>query len=82
METFKFHSDAPMLKYCQMFLNRCYLISLEPPFTFIKQTNDANAISLRIKEYLKSQVGNHVNFTNSILKNEKKVKATQECIIA
>ena len=33
----------------------------------------ANAISLRTEESLKSKVGNRIDFTNAILKNENKI---------
>ena len=51
-------------------------------FASINQNKSANAILLHIKQSLESEVGNCIDFTNAILKNEKKLKADQECIIA
>ena len=79
---FKFYSDAPILKYCQMLLNICCSSSLASAFTSIKQTKASNAISLHIEYSLKNKVDNCIDFDNAILKNEKKVKINQECIIA
>ena len=79
---FKLHNDAPMLRYRQRSLNSCCFIGLASYFASIKQTKSANAISLRIEESLKSKMGNHVDFANAIVKNEKNLKASQECIIA
>ena len=72
METFKFHNDAPILKYCQKSLNSCCFSSLESDFASINQNKATNDISLRIEESLKSEVGNCINFANAIFKNEKK----------
>ena len=47
VETFKFHNDAPMLKYCHKLLNICCFSSLASYFSFIKQKKAANAISFR-----------------------------------
>ena len=33
-----------------------------------------NAITLRIEEYLKSKVGNCIDFANAIFKNKNKIK--------
>ena len=82
MEKNKFRSNAPMLKYFQNSLNSCCFISLASDFFSIEQTKADNDISLSIEESLKSEVGNRIDFTNAILKNEKKLKADQECIIA
>ena len=82
METFKFHNDAPMIKYCQKSFNRCCFISLASVFTSIEQIKAANTIYLRKEEYLKSKVGNRIDFENAILKSEKNLKVNQECIIA
>ena len=71
-----------MLKYCQKSLNSFCSSSLASSFDSINQTKTANDISLRIEEYLKSKVGNHIDFENAISKNEKKLKANKECIIA
>ena len=42
------------------------------PLIVSKQNKAANAISLGIEESLESEVGNHINFANDILKNEAK----------
>ena len=44
VENFKFHNDAPTLKYCQKSLNSCCFSSLAPYFDSIKQIKAANAI--------------------------------------
>ena len=70
--SFKFQIDAPILKYCQKSLNsRCFR-SLAPAFTSINHNNSANAISMRIEELLKSELGHHIDFANDILKNKKR----------
>ena len=46
VESFKFHNDAPMLKYCQKLLNSCCFISLASYFASIEQTKADNDISL------------------------------------
>ena len=38
VEIFKFHNDAPMLKYCQKSLNGCCFCSLAPAFFRIKKS--------------------------------------------
>ena len=70
-EKFKFQNDAPMLKYFHNSLNSCRLSSLEAEFSSMEQTKAVNEISLLIEESLKSEVGNHIDFANAILKNEK-----------
>ena len=65
-----------MLKYFQKSFS-----SMASAFASIKQTKDENAISLRIEESLKSEVGNHTYFANAILKN-KNLKAIIKCNIA
>ena len=70
----KFHSNAPMLKYCQKSLNSCCFDSLVSSFASIKQTKTENVVSLRIEESLKSKLGNRIDFSNDILKNETKIK--------
>ena len=82
MENVKFYNDAPMLKYCEKLLNRCCFSILASAFGNIEQTKAVNAISLRIEEFLKSKMCNHIDFDNAILKNENKLKVNQECIIA
>ena len=81
MEEFKYHNDAPMLKYLQKIFNSCCFSSLASEFVIIKQTKAANAISLRIEESLKSKMGNRIDFANAILKKEKKFNGNQKCII-
>ena len=49
VESFKFHSDAPMLKYRQKLLNICCFSSLASDFASIKKTKADNAISLLIE---------------------------------
>ena len=49
VENFKFHNDAPMLKYCQNSLQSCCFISLVSDFSIIKQSKAENAISLHIE---------------------------------
>ena len=78
MKIFKFHNDAPILKYFQKSLKSCCLSSLAQDFVSTKQFKAANAISLGIEEYLKSKVGDHIDFANAILKNENKVKRQPE----
>ena len=82
VETFKFHNDVPILKYCQKSLNSCCFSSLLSYFASIEQATYANAISLQIEETLKIKTGNRIDFLNAILKNEKRSKANQEFIIA
>ena len=65
----KFHNDAPMLKYYHKSLNSCFPSSLASNFASIEQTEDANAISFHTEEYLKSKMGNRIDFENYILKN-------------
>ena len=48
VETFKFHNDASILKYCQKSLNICCFSSLASAFVSILKTKSANDISLRI----------------------------------
>ena len=44
VENFKFHNDAPMLKYCQKLLNSYYFSCLASSFTRIEQTKSDNTI--------------------------------------
>ena len=71
VESFKFQIDALILKYCQKILNSCCFSSLASAFAIINHNNAANAISLRIKEPLESEVGNRIDFANYILKSKK-----------
>ena len=70
VESFKFQNDAPILKYCQKTLNSCCFSSLASAFDSINHFNTTKAISMRIEESLKSEVGNRIDFTNDILKNK------------
>ena len=49
MKIFKFHNDAPILKYIQNSLKSCCLSSLAPDFVSTKQFKAANAISWQAK---------------------------------
>ena len=71
---FMFHNDFPMVKYCHNSLNSCCFSSLESAYAITKQIKSTNSISLRIEESLKSKMGNHIDFLNDILKNEKIIK--------
>ena len=82
VEKFKFHNDAPILKYCQKPLNSCCFSGLASYFAIIEQTKASNDISLRIEELLKSKMVNSIDSANAIFKNEKIFNANQECIIA
>ena len=44
VEKLKFHSNAPMLKYCQKSLNSCCFSSLVSDFAIIEQTKASNYI--------------------------------------
>ena len=70
VESFKFQNDAPILKYCQKTLNSCCFISLASAFASIKHFKAANDTSTRTQEYLKSEVGNRIDYANDILKNK------------
>ena len=74
VENFKFHNDAPMLKYCQKSLNICCFSSLASDFDSIEQTKAKNDISFLTEESLKSKMGHCIDFANAILKNEKIIK--------
>ena len=75
MENFKFYNDAPMLKYCQNLLNIFCFNHLASNFVIIKHTKSVSAIALLTEEYLKSKVGNRIDFANDILKKEKIIKS-------
>ena len=77
MEDLKFRNDAPMLKYRQRLFNSCCFSSLSSAFDIIKQTKAANDISLRIEESLKSKMDNRIDFVNTVLKNENKLRQTK-----
>ena len=74
VETFKFHNDVPILKYFQKSLSIFCFSILASAFVGIKQIKNTDAISLGIEEYLKSKLGNRINFENAILKEENKIK--------
>ena len=69
-----FHKDSPILSYCQKTLNSCCLSSLSSAFASIKHYKAENAISILIKESLKSEVGNRIDFVNDIMLNHKRNK--------
>ena len=77
-----FHNDAPMLNYCQKWLNSYCFSILASSLDIIEQNKAFNDISLRTEESLKIKMGNRIDFENAIMKNENKLKVTQECIIA
>ena len=74
VESFKFQNDAPILKYFQKTLNSCCLSILASAFASINHNSADNAISMRIEEFLKSEVGNCIDFANDILKKQKRNK--------
>ena len=69
-----FHKDEPILSYCQKTLNCCFFRSLASSFASIKQFKAENAISVRIKEPLKSELGNRIYFANESMLNHKRNK--------
>ena len=70
-----------MLNYCQKSLNICCFSGLALSFYNIEQTKAYNAISLRIEESLKIEVGNRIDFENAILKKKINLKANLNCTI-
>ena len=66
VEEMKFHSNAPMLKYCQNSWNSFFLGSLDSAFDGINQSKNENYIAMRIEESLTSQLGDCIDFTNTI----------------
>ena len=73
VKSLKFQNDAPILRYCQKTLNSCCLSSLASAFASIKHFKADNAISMRIEESLNSEVGNHIDYANDILKNNRRI---------
>ena len=69
-----FHKDAQILSYCQKTLNSCCFSSLASAFASIKHFKAGNDIYIRIKESLKSEVGNRIDFSNEIMLNHKRNK--------
>ena len=55
-------------------LNSCCFNSLASAFASIKHFKASNAISIHIKESLKSKVGNRIHFVNDIMLNNKRNK--------
>ena len=55
-------------------MNSCCFISLASAFASTKHFKAANDISIRIKESLKSEVGNRIHFANDIMLNNKRNK--------
>ena len=72
VKLFKFKKDAPILSYCKKTLNSCCFSSLASAFAIIKHFKDENSISIRIKESLKIEVGNRIDFANDIMLNRKR----------
>ena len=72
VKSFMFHKDAPILSYYQKTLNSCCFRSLASAFASIKHFKASDAISIRIKESLKSEVGNCIYFANEIMLNHKR----------
>ena len=64
VKSFMFHKDAPILSYCQKKLNSCCFSSLASAFASIKHFKAENTISIHIKESLKIEVGNRIDFAN------------------
>ena len=62
MEPINLQNYAPILKYFQESFNSCCFSSLASAFAGINHNKDANAIPLRIKESLKSEVVNRIDF--------------------
>ena len=52
-------------------MNSCCFSSLASAFASNKHFKAANAINIRIKESLKSEVGNRIDFANEIMLNRK-----------
>ena len=69
VKSFVFHKDAPILGHCQKTLNSCCFSVLVSDFASNKHFKAANYISIRIKESLKSEVGNRIDFENEIMLN-------------
>ena len=69
-----FHKYAPILSYCQKTLNSCCFSTLASAFASNKHFKASNAISILIKESLKSEVGNRIDFANEIMLNHKRNK--------
>ena len=74
VKSFMFHKDAPTLIYRQKSLNSCCFSSLALAFASINHFAADNAISIRIKESLKSELGNRIHFANEIMVNRKRNK--------
>ena len=66
-----FHKDSPILSYCQKTLNSFCFSSLASAFASIDHFKADDAISIRIKESLKSELGNRIDFANEIMINRK-----------
>ena len=63
-----------MLKYYQKSFNSCCFSSLASAFAGNKETKAVDVISMCIEESFNIEVGNRIDFSNAILKNEKKLK--------
>ena len=69
-----FQKDAPILSYCQKTLNSYCFSSLASAFASNKHFKAANSVSICIKESLKSEVANLIDFANEIMLNPKRNK--------
>ena len=75
IKSFLFHKDAPIITYSQKSLNSCCFGSLASAFAIINHFKAADTISIRIKESLKSEVGNRIDFSIEIMLNRKRNKS-------
>ena len=71
LKSFVFHKDAPILSYCQKSLNSCCFSSIASAFASTNQFKAADAIYIPIKESLKSEVVNRINFANYIMQKQE-----------
>ena len=55
-------------------MNSCCFSSLASAFAIIKHFKSENAISIRVKELLKIEVGNRIHFSNEIMLKNKRNK--------
>ena len=76
VKSFVFHKDAPILSYCQNTLNIFCFSIFASTFDSNKHFKAADSISIRIKESLKSELGNGIDFANEIMLNRKRNKGT------
>ena len=74
VKSFVFHKYAPILGYCQKTLNSCWFSSLVSAFASNKNFKASNAIYIRIKESLKSEVRNRIHYANNNMLNNQRNK--------